>query len=108
MIICDNQRVDKFSAVLLLVPVIGALVLGSLYGPVVQVSLKPRNEIMTASNNVLHSDTFSVAGSIDSIDSTGNGTAIVTSTWSIDIKNGNVTAFSASLQAWTPPSCCQS
>jgi hypothetical protein len=83
------------SAVLLLVPVVGALVLGSLYGPAVQASLNPGNEIMTASNNVLQSDTFSAAGSIGSTMS--NGTAIVTGTWSIDVKDGNVTAFSANL-----------
>ena len=83
------------SAVLLLVPVVGALVLGSLYGPAVQATLNPGNEIMTASNNVLQSDTFSANGSIGSTAS--NGTAIVTGTWSIDVKDGNVTAFSANL-----------
>jgi hypothetical protein len=83
------------SAVLLLVPVVGALVLGSLYGPAVQASLNPGNEIMTASNNVLQSDTFSANGSIGSTAS--NGTEIVTGNWSIDVKDGNVTAFSANL-----------
>ena len=83
------------STVLLLVPVIGALVLGSLYGPAVQASLNPGNEIMTASNNVLQSDTFSAAGSIGT--TVSNGTAIVTGTWGIDVEDGNVTAFSANL-----------
>jgi hypothetical protein len=83
------------SAALVLVPVIGALVLGSLYGPVVQASLDPGNEIMTASNNVLQSDTFSAAGSIGS--TVSNATAIVTGTWSIDVTDGNITAFSANL-----------
>jgi hypothetical protein len=61
----------------------------------VQASLNPGNEIMTASNNVFQSDTFSANGSIGSTAS--NGTAIVTGTWSIDVKDGNVTAFSANL-----------
>ena len=83
------------SAVALLVPVIGALVLGSLDSPVVQASLNPGNEIMTASNNVLRSDTFSAAGSIGC--TVSNGTAIVTGRWGIDVEDGNVTDFYANL-----------
>jgi hypothetical protein len=83
------------SAVLLFLPVVGALVLGSLYGPAVQAALNPGNEIMTASNNVLQSDTFSAAGSIGS--TVSNETAVVTGNWSIDVRGGKVMAFSANL-----------
>jgi len=82
------------SATVLLLPVIGALLMG-LYSPAVQASLNPGNEIMTASNNVLQSDTFSAAGSVGSVVS--NGTAIVTGNWSLDVQSGNVTDFTANL-----------
>ncbi len=60
-----------------------------------QAILNPGNELMTASNNVFHSDTFSSAGSIGS--TVSNGSAIVTGRWSIDAAGGKVTTFNANL-----------
>jgi len=86
---------NMVSAALLLVPVMGALLLGLMYAPSVRASLNPGNEIMTASNNVFQSDTFSAAGSIGSF--VQSGPAIVTGRWNLDVQDGNVTAFSANL-----------
>jgi hypothetical protein len=85
---------DMLAASLLLLPVVAAFAL--LYGPAVQASLSPGNEIMTASNYTFQSDTFSAAGSIGSVAGDPQDPAIVTGRWSLDVQGG-VADFAASL-----------
>jgi hypothetical protein len=82
---------------LLLMPLAAALVLGSLYGPAVNASLNPKNEIMTASNYTFQSDTFSAAGAIGSLAGDKSDPAIITGRWSLDVQGGAVAAFSSNL-----------
>jgi hypothetical protein len=79
---------------LLLLPVVAAFVL--LYGPAVQASLNPGNEIMTASNYTFQSDTFSAAGAIGSVAGDPQDPVIVTGRWSLDVQ-GAAADFAASL-----------
>jgi hypothetical protein len=80
---------------LLLLPVVAAFLL--LYGPAVQASLNPGNEIMTASNYTFQSDTFSAAGAIGSLDGDAGDPAIITGRWSLNVQGGSVAGFSANL-----------
>lgn len=80
---------------LLLLPVLAAFAL--LYGPTVQASLNPGNEIITASNYTFQSDTFSAAGAIGSIAGDPSDPAIITGRWSLDVQGGAVSGFSANL-----------
>jgi len=80
-------------AVSVLLPVAAALLL--LYGPVVQGSIDPGNEIMTASNYTFQSDTFSAAGAIGSVIGDASDPAIITGRWSL-VQNDS-TEFSANL-----------
>lgn len=80
---------------LMLLPVAAAFAL--LYGPAVQASLNPGNEIMAASNYTFGSDTFSAAGAIGSLASDASDPAIITGKWSLDVQGGTVAAFSANL-----------
>ncbi|HEV8405898.1 MAG TPA: hypothetical protein VGQ13_08330 [Nitrososphaera sp.] len=82
---------------LLLLPVVAALVLGSFYGPAVNASLNPDNEIMTASNSTFQSDTFSAAGAIGSLAGDKRDPAIITGRWSLDVQGGAVAGFSTNL-----------
>ena len=103
----------------LLVPLVSAFLLGSLYGPAVQ-ALNPGNAIMTASDQTFQSDTFSLMGSIGSliqsdaataVDDDNGGSAnattiptsastvvsVVTGAWALDVQDGNVTGFLADM-----------
>lgn len=82
-------------AVSLLLPVVAAFAL--LYGPVVQASLNPGNEIMTASDYTFQSDTFSAAGAIGSLAGDASDPVIITGRWSLDVESGAVSGFSANL-----------
>ena len=83
---------------ILLVPVVAAFLIGSTYGPTVQ-ALNPGNEIMTASDHIFQSDTFSLTGSIGSLVAPSNGQEpyIVTGSWALDVQAGNATGFLANL-----------
>ena len=83
------------AAAVLLLPLAAALVLGSFYGPAVQASLNPGNAIMTASDHVFQTDTFSLSGLAGS--TLAGGQQIVTGSWSLNVESGNVTSFSADL-----------
>lgn len=83
------------AAAVLLLPLAAALVLGSFYGPAVQASLNPGNAIMTASDHVFQTDTFSLSGLAGS--TLAGGQQIVTGSWSLEVESGNVTSFSADL-----------
>jgi hypothetical protein len=85
---------DMLAASLLLLPVVAAFAL--LYGPAVQASMSPGNEIMTASNYTFQSDTFSAAGSIGSVTGDPQDPAIITGKWSLDVQGG-VADFAAGL-----------
>lgn len=83
--------------VLLVVPLAAAFILGSLYGPAVQ-ALNPGNELMTASNGVIQSDTFALVGSAGSLMPSGSDRpSVVTGSWGLDVRSGNVSAFYADL-----------
>ena len=82
---------------LLLVPLAAALALGSLYGPLVNASLNPSKEIMTASNSTFQSDTFSVAGAIGSLAGDNSDPIIITGRWSLDVQGGTVADFTSNL-----------
>jgi hypothetical protein len=88
---------NMFAVSLLLLPVVAALVLGSLYGPAVHASLNPGNEIMTASNSTFQSDTFSAAGAIGSLAGDKRDPTIITGRWSLDVQGGSVAYFSTNL-----------
>lgn len=80
---------------LLLLPVMAAFAL--LYGSVVQASLNPDNEIMTASNYTFQSETFSAAGGIGSLAGGPDDPMIITGSWSLDVQGAAVAGFSANL-----------
>ena len=86
-------------AMILLMPLVAASVLGFLYGPAVQ-ALNPGNEIMTASNHIFQSDTFSLQGSIGSLIESSNDQEpyIVTGSWVLDVQAGNASLFLADLE----------
>lgn len=83
--------------VLQLLPLLGALVLGSLYVPYVQGLLNPGNAISIASDQTFQADTFSLDGSLGSLllaSTESNATSrpdIVTGRWSLDIEAASVT-----------------
>lgn len=83
---------------ILLVPVVAAFLLGFVYGPAVQ-ALNPGNEIMTASDHIFQSDTFSLTGSIGSLVASSDEQEpyIVTGSWALDVQGGNATGFLADL-----------
>jgi hypothetical protein len=86
------------AAAALILPLAAALVLGSsFYSPAVQASLNPGNTIMTASDHVFQTDTFSLSGLVGSTLAAAGGQQIVTGSWSLSVENGNVTSFSADL-----------
>jgi len=80
---------------LLLLPVMAAFAL--LYGSVVQASLNPDNEIMTASNYTFQSETFSAAGGIGSLAGGPDDPMIITGSWSLDVQGAAVAGLSANL-----------
>ena len=84
---------------ILVMPLVAASVLGFLYGPAVQ-ALNPGNEIMTASNHIFQSDTFSLQGSIGSLIESSNDQEpyIVTGSWVLDVQAGNASLFLADLE----------
>jgi hypothetical protein len=86
-------------AMVLLVPVVAASLLGFLYGPAVQ-ALNPGNEIMTASNHTFQSDTFSLRGTIGSLIESPNDQKpyIVTGSWVLDVQAGNASLFVADIE----------
>ena len=86
---------NMLSAAVMLLPLAAALVLGSFYGSAVQASLNPGNAIMTASDHVFQTDTFSLSGLAGS--ALAGGRQIVTGSWSLNVESGNVTSFSADL-----------
>ncbi len=83
------------AASLLLLPLAAAFAL--LYGPAVQASLNPGNELMTASNYTFQSDTFSTDGAIGSVAGDQVDPVIITGRWSLDVQGGVVADFSANL-----------
>jgi hypothetical protein len=75
---------NMLAVFLLLLPVAAAFAL--LYGPAVQASLNPGNEIMTASNYTFQSDTFSAAGAVGSLAGDADDPMIITGRWSLDVQ----------------------
>ena len=82
---------------LLFMPLVAALVLGSLYGSAVHAALNPGNEIMTASDYTFQSNTFSAAGAIGSLAGDKSDPVIITGRWSLDVQGGRVAGFSSNL-----------
>lgn len=93
------MKAGMIPVAILLVPVIGSLVIGSIYGSSVQAVLNPGNTIMASSDHTFQSDTFSLDGSVGStlVDNTSDSPDIVTGRWSLDVENGNVTGFLAEI-----------
>ena len=92
------MRPGMVPVTILLVPVVAAFLLGFIYGPAVQ-ALNPGNEIMTASDHIFQSDTFSLTGSVGSLVASENEQEpyIVTGSWALDVQGGNATVFLADL-----------